>query len=137
VLLLGKGYVSSDLETEKINTEERRREIALNQDLEKEITEANILLSNLNSFYKENLDLTRVLEKINTILPPGTYLTNYNLGFSEREKEKTVNVSLSGYCKNRDTLVKFKENLIPSLNLKKILKRRRDLLRLIFQLKAG
>lgn len=111
VLFLVKSYISSDLETEKINTEERRKEIALNQNLEKEITEANVLLSDLSSFYEKNLDLTKVLEKINTILPSGIYLTSYNLGFTKREKEETVNVSLSGYCKNRDTLVKFKENL--------------------------
>lgn len=111
VLFLVKSYISSDLETEKINTEERRKEIILNRDLEKEITEANALLSDLSSFYEKNLDLTKVLEKINTILPSGTYLTSYNLGFSKREKEETVNISLSGYCKDRDTLVKFKENL--------------------------
>ena len=111
VLFLVKSYILSDLETEKINTEERRKEITLNQDLEKEITEANVLLSDLSSFYKRNLDLTKVLEKINTILPSGTYLTSYSLGFSKREKEEIVNISLSGYCENRDTLVKFKENL--------------------------
>ena len=111
VLFLVRSYILADLETQKINTEERRKEIVLNQDLEKEIIEANILLSDLNSFYEDNLDLTKVLEKINTTLPSGTYLTSYSLGFSKKVKEEIISISLTGYCQNRDTLVKFKESL--------------------------
>ena len=111
ILFLVRNYISSDLETQRINTEERRKEIALNKDLEKEITETNILLSDLTSFYEKNLDSTKVLEKINVILPSETYLRSYSLGFSKKEKEEIISVSLSGYCQNRDTLVKFKESL--------------------------
>lgn len=111
VLFLVRSYILADLETQKINTKEKRKEIALNQDLEKEITEANILLSDLNSLYENNLDLTKVLEKINATLPSGTYLTSYSLGFSKKGKEEIVSISLTGYCQSRDTLVKFKESL--------------------------
>lgn len=111
VLFLVKGYISADLDTQKIITEERKKEILLNQELEKGITESNTLLSDLNSFYEKNLDITKVLEKINETLPLGTYLKSYSLGFAKREVGKTANISLTGYCKDRDTLVKFKESL--------------------------
>lgn len=51
VLFLVKSYISIDLKTEEINIEERQKKITLNQELEKEITESNNLLSELDSFY--------------------------------------------------------------------------------------
>lgn len=110
VLFLVKSYISIDLKTEEINIEERQKKITLNQELEKEITESNNLLSELDSFYEKSSNLTHILERINDNLPSGTYLTGFNLSFVKQEKEMTK-VSLSGYSNNRERLIEFKENL--------------------------
>ncbi len=112
VLLLVKSYIITDSETQKIILEERKKIISLNQKVEEEIEEANILLSNLNSFYKNNVDLTQLLEEIYNSLPSGTYLTEFSFSIAKRSRgEEQLRVSLSGYCPDRETLLKFKENL--------------------------
>ena len=111
VLFLIKIYTSLDLETKNTIVREQNRIIALNQEIEKEIRESNSVLSKLNSFYKTNLNMSQALEKIKRNLPAGSYLTDFTFGlFKLREKEQ-AKISLSGYCKDRDTLVIFKENL--------------------------
>jgi len=111
VLLLVRVYVGADLETQRIILEEKKRIIFLNQEIEKEIIQFNVFLSDLNSFYQENLDLTQVLEKLYETLPSKTYLTDFSFGFISREGKKKPRISLSGYCPDRDTLLEFKQEL--------------------------
>ena len=111
VLFLVKSYITADLKTEEINIEERQKKITLNQELEKEITESNNLLSELDSFYEKSSNLTHVLERINNNLPSGTHLTGFNLSFLKQKGEEMTKISLSGHCNNRERLIEFKENL--------------------------
>ena len=74
-LLLVENYFLASLEEQKISFKEQEMRASLNKSLEGEITEGNIFLSELNSFYEKQYDLTQALEKIYQTLPRGTYLT--------------------------------------------------------------
>jgi len=109
ILLAIKISFSGNLEIQKVTLEEREKEVSSYRELGEKIENSNQALSNLNSFYQSQLNLTQILEKISGLLPSGTYLTNLN--FNPFEKEKEIQVSLSGFCQNRETLLSFKENL--------------------------
>jgi len=110
VLFFAKNYFLWNLETQKIFIKEREREISLNKDLEETIKESNLSFSKLNSFYKTNINLTQVLERISEILPSNTYLTSFK--FSPiRGEEKAFQISLTGVCPNREILLLFKKKL--------------------------
>lgn len=111
VLILVKNYTSWNLETQEILLQEKEKIISLNQDLEKEIEESNIFLSNLNSFYQGRTNLTQVLEKIYETLPSETHVTNFGLGLSQKKGEKKAQISLVGFSPDRETLLAFKKNL--------------------------
>ena len=109
ILLSIKISISGDLEIQKITLEERGKEVSFNRELEEKIKNSNQLLSDLNSFYQSQSNLTQILEKISGFLPSGTYLTNLNL--NPLQKEKGIQISLSGFCQSRELLFSFKENL--------------------------
>ena len=109
ILLSIKISLSGNLEIQKMTLEEREKEISFNQELEEKIKNSNQLLSDLTSFYQSQFNLTQILEKISGLLPSGTYLTNLNL--NPLQTEKGIQVSLSGFCPNREILLSFKENL--------------------------
>jgi Tfp pilus assembly protein PilN len=109
ILLSIKISLSGDLEIQKMILKEMEKEISLNQELEEKIKNSNQALSNLNSFYQSQSNLTQILEKISGLLPSGTYLTNLNI--NPLQKEKGMQISLSGFCPNREILLSFKENL--------------------------
>lgn len=102
-LLLIKTSILADLDAQKILLEERKREISFYQDLEEKIKNANLNLSKLNNFYKNQIYFTEIFEKISQIIPSGIYLTNSN--FSQDQ------ISLSGFSPSREILISFKENL--------------------------
>lgn len=108
ILFLIKNYISEGLEIQKILLEEKEKIISLEKGLEKEIKDSNLFLSNLNSFYQERLDITKILEKLSLTLPPKTYLTNFNF---LTQKEGLAQISLYGFCPSRELLLSFKENL--------------------------
>lgn len=95
------------LEIQKIYLEQKEKElkIAKIQELEEKIKDLNFTLSNLNSFYQSQIDLTEILEKISKILPENTYLTSLNFNSSLSQ------FSLSGFSPDRETLLQFKGNL--------------------------
>jgi len=109
ILLSIKISFSGDLEIQKMTLKEREKEISFNRELEEKIKNSNLALSNLNSFYQSQFNLTQILEKISGFLPSGTYLTNLNLNLLQTEKG--IEISLSGFSKNRENLISFKENL--------------------------
>lgn len=79
------------------------------QDSEKEITQINKSLRNLNSFYNKQPDFGELLERIYKMLPPDVYLTSLSLNFSE--KEESFSVSLQGFSPTRELLSQLKRNL--------------------------
>jgi Tfp pilus assembly protein PilN len=109
VLFLIKNYIAIDLEIKKILLEEEKTAIAFDQEVEKEIIESNALLSDLKFFYQDTYTMTSVLEKFQKILTPETYLTNLNISITKEGQAKVAQVSFSGYCPDRETLLQFKE----------------------------
>jgi len=109
ILLSIKISFSGDLEIQKMTLKDKEKEVSFNRELEEKIKNSNQLLSDLNSFYQSQSNLTQILEKISGFLPSGTYLTNLNL--NPLQKEKGIQISLSGFCQSRELLFSFKENL--------------------------
>ena len=110
ILFWVKISIFRDLEIQKTFLEEKERMISINQELEEEIKTANLSFSNLNSFYRKEGNLTQVLEKTSGTLPSGTYLTGFGFSLAQK-KEDMVQISLSGFCPDRETLLTFKRNL--------------------------
>ena len=106
-----KIFISRDLEVEEVFLAEKERIISLNQQIEEDLKETNLSFSNLNSFYEGKGNLILLLEKISSILPAGTYLEEFNYNLREGEGGIKSNISISGFCPNRDTLLTFKKNL--------------------------
>ncbi|MCP6719162.1 MAG: hypothetical protein KJI71_02930 [Patescibacteria group bacterium] len=115
ILLLVKNYFLLTLESKRILFREREKIVSLNKDLEKEISQYNVLLSDINSSYQEQYDLTQALERAYQTLPDGTYLTNFNFIIIEKKvsqgTKKTAKISMSGVCPTRELLLSFKESL--------------------------
>jgi len=97
----------SQIESQKtlIDLESRNINIPQVKELEKNITEANQKISNLNSFYQNQIDLTEVLEKISFLLPLNVYLTDFSY-----QKEKKL-ITLEGFAKTREDFLEFKKSL--------------------------
>lgn len=107
ILFSIKITILGQVQIQKISLEQREKEFksAQIQELEKRIGDYNSILSALDSFYDQNLNLTEILEKTSKTLPAGTYLTTFNFN------PTTLEISLSGFCPNREILLEFKENL--------------------------
>jgi len=99
--------ISSKLQIQKITIDQKEKDLKTlqNQKLEEEIKNYNNVLSQLESFYKEKIDLTDILEKISAVLPEETYLKS--LSFNSLNSQ----ISLAGFFPNREKLLEFQENL--------------------------
>jgi Tfp pilus assembly protein PilN len=111
ILFSTKIALLGNLEVQRTSLEESEREISFNQEIKEIIKNSNLTFSKLDSFYQKRLDLTRVLEKISKLLPPGTYLTNFNFNLSQKKENFRAQISLSGFSESREVLLSFKENM--------------------------
>lgn len=120
VLFSLKIYLWGEVESQKIFLSQIEKEsgIAGIQELEKKIDLLNKNLSKLDSFYKEKLSLTEILERISQTLPPGIYLNSLSL--NPPQKTYKFQVSLSGFSPTRELLVDFKKNLEKEEDFKEI-----------------
>ena len=107
ILFSIKIYISSELESQKIiyDIEEEKFKASEIQDFQKRINSLNQNVSKLDSFYQEQINLTKILEKISITLPPGVYLTNLNW-----QKEMSQ-IGVSGFAPTRENLFEMKKNL--------------------------
>lgn len=107
ILFSIKIYISSELESQKIiyDIEEKKFKASEIQDFQKKIISLNQNVSKLGSFYQEQIDLTKILEKISATLPPGVYLTNLNW-----QKEMSQ-IGVSGFAPARENLFEMKKSL--------------------------
>ena len=107
ILFSIKIYISSELESQKIiyDIEEEKFKASEIQDFQKRIISLNQNVSKLDSFYQEQINLTKILEKISITLPPGVYLTNLNW-----QKEMSQ-IGVSGFAPTRENLFEMKKNL--------------------------
>lgn len=101
-------------------TEKQFQELEI-QNLRKDINLINQTFSKLNSFYQNQIYFNEILEKISVTLPEQVYLTNLSINLQSNEKQgQWMNINLSGFCKNRDILFEFKENLEKKEDFKEI-----------------
>lgn len=83
---------------------QKELESAQTKDLQEQIKNLNLTLSDLNSFYQNQISLIETIEKISKALPAETYLTSLNL-------DQSWKFSLAGYSPSREILIEFKRNL--------------------------
>lgn len=104
-------FISGEMETEKILLEQRKRELENPRvkQLRKNLISFNETLSQLESFYQDQIRYALILEEISETLPPGSYLTTLSLSFQSGEDK--ISCALSGFSPSRQTLLKLKENL--------------------------
>jgi len=119
IFLLVKIPIQEEIKVTQISLAEKEKELSLNKELEKKIENFNLSLSQIYSFYQNQIIFSEVLEKIIQTIPQGIYLTNLNISLSEKKGEP-LNVSLSGFSPNRDLLLSFKENLEKEVSFSEI-----------------
>ena len=107
ILFTINDYISRQVDLEKtvINLEKKNSEDPEIQNLREKIISINQTLSQLNSFYQEQVRLTEIFNKISDILPPQMYLTNFSY-----QKESTQ-ISLAGFSPTQEILLYFKNDL--------------------------
>jgi Tfp pilus assembly protein PilN len=112
-------YISSQTDSEKtiFIQEEEKVKTAGFQELQEKITLANKNLSNLNSFYQNQIYFTEILEIISGTLPSGTYLSNLSL---KPLGGGVLDCNLSGFAPTREVLLDFKKNLETEKTIKEI-----------------
>ena len=110
ILLSVRIYISNQTYAEKIISEQERKMIktAELQELQGKIISANKTLSDLNSFYQNQIYFTGILERISEILPTGVYLTN--ISFTSLGSG-ILACNLSGFAPTREILLGFKNDL--------------------------
>jgi len=111
ILFLIKNYTLWDLEAEKILLQQKEKTLSLNKDLEEEIKESNIFLSDLDSFYQETTNITQLLEIIESTLTRGVSFTVFDFALSQTKSKDDPRISINGFCPDRETLLTFQKNL--------------------------
>lgn len=107
ILIAIKIYIYGTVQAQKVinEIEKERTETVQAQDLFKKVSDTNIVLTKLDSFYYQQIHLTKAIEKINRLLPSGTYLNSFYY------LEKTSKIVLVGFSPSREELLEFKDNL--------------------------
>ena len=113
VLFSVKAYITGEVEAQRILLDQKEKEFNTpqTQALKKNLISFNVTLSKLDSFYRDQFELTQTLEKISSTLPPDLYLTNLSLSPVREKKEKKILTNLSGFASTRQSLLEFKDNL--------------------------
>ena len=116
ILLAIKTYFAADLKEQKTYFEQKEKELESPafQESEKKIKEYNLVLSQLEDFYKNQPDLTLFLQKVFEIFPKDIYLTGLNFD------SKTSQVSLSGFSPASENLVRLEKNLENTKEIKEV-----------------
>jgi Tfp pilus assembly protein PilN len=104
ILFSIKIHLASLIEEEKIFYDSKNKEFSQHKPVEAELNSINKTLAQLDSFYKEQFELTDFLERISKLLPPAIYLTS----FSYQEGKK---INLSGFSPTVENLLELKNNL--------------------------
>ena len=107
ILFSIKTYISGELKSQKIlvELEEKRLEVSEVKDLQKKVVALNQNLFKLDSFYQNQISLTKILEKVSETLPPGIYLTDFSF------QKDISQIRISGFSPERETLFEFKREL--------------------------
>lgn len=108
-----KIFVASEVETQElvIKTTGKEFENQETKDLKDKISSTNRDFLKLNDFFQESASLTEVSEKVSNTLSPGMYLTNFSYQKQVSGQGKKLEIVLSGFAPNTDTLFDFRKNL--------------------------
>lgn len=120
ILLSIKIYLLGEIETQKILLFKKETEPFPIKEIEEKIASHNLILSQLNSFYKNNFSLSKILEDIFQALPQEIYLTNLNTSLTTLKDERILEISLSGFSPKREVLLEFKKSLESKKSFKDI-----------------
>lgn len=116
ILFSIKFYILGQYNYQKVilSQEEKRFKESEIKVFQEKLNFLNRELSNLVSFYQNQINLTEILEKISNTLPPGVYLTSFSFSAD------TSQISLTGFSPTRETLLEFKKNLEEEKNFSQI-----------------
>jgi len=117
ILFSIKTSLLADLKAQEIYIEQEQEELEKPemQELRAKIKGYNLILSELETFYRDQPDLTSILEKVSSVLSEEIYLTNFKFDLS------TSQVSLTGFSPNDEILLQFKEKLEKTEGFKEII----------------
>lgn len=112
MLLSIKIFLNGELEVQKILYREKEEEFNNSQCqvFQGKIEAANEKLLKVDSFYKNQENLSGIMEKISEALPKSAYLTNLSITLPEGKEEK-LDGTFSGFALTRETLLEFKQNI--------------------------
>jgi len=114
ILFSIKIFISGEIEVQKIIFSQREEEFKnpQMQNLQKNLNSFNRTLSQLDSFYQSQPNLTGILEKFSKTFPTRIYLTNLSLSPRLKDgEERQLTCDISGYSPTREILLEFKKNL--------------------------
>ena len=102
-------FLSGEVESQKIIYNQREKELKNPQiqTFQVNLADFNKKISQLDSFYQNQVAFTEILEKISGTIPPE--ISILSLSFSL--EEKTIKCSLAGFSPDRDILIRFKDTL--------------------------
>jgi len=114
-------FISAEINVQKIIYQQKKKDIEIPeiQLLEKNLIAFNQTLSNLDYFYQNQFRSVEIMEEIAMIIPSDIYLTDLSLKPSP-DKENYADCSLVGFALDRDTLIRFIEDLQKKENFKDI-----------------
>ncbi len=110
IFLLVKVFIESEIKINELFLNQKEKEVSLNRVLEEKIENFNLSLSQIYSFYQNQIIFSELLNKVFQKIPEGIYLTNFNISLKEK-KEKQLDVTLSGFSPTRELLLSLKDNL--------------------------
>ncbi len=97
--------LSSSVETQKIIFDAKNKEFSQIKSVEEQLNLLNKEFTSLDSFYKNQPDITGFLERISKLLPKGIYLNSFSY---QKEGQK---IEISGFSPTVELLLEFKNKL--------------------------
>jgi len=106
-------FITGKVEIQKILYQQKEKEFENPriQTLQNNLLSLNQTLTQLESFYRSQFNLSEVLEKISQLLPSEAYFSNLSTSQRQEGKEEKLICSLSGFSPTRQILLEFKEKL--------------------------
>lgn len=104
--------ISAEAEAQKILFSQKENEYQLSQVqvFEDKINAYNKRLTELRSFYRDQVSFSEIVKMISDNLPVGTYLINLSI-IAKTDKEKEIQCVVSGFSPTSEKLIEFKKNL--------------------------
>ena len=102
-------FLSGEVDSQKIIYTQRKKELKNPeiQTFQANLTDFNKKISQLDSFYQNQVAFTEILEKISGTIPPEISILSSSLSL----EEKTIKCSLAGFSPDREVLIQFRDTL--------------------------